>query len=111
MPKPPFDGLACAGIALYAAGAATMVCAMRLLGRFWTVKLVLAPDHRLQMHPLFRLVRHPNYYLGILPELADLALAFQAWVILRLVLILYAVPLTLRIQQEEQVMRERFRFY
>ncbi len=109
--KPPLGGLSYAGIALYVAGAATMVYAMRLLGRFWTVKLILAPDHRLQTHPLFQLVRHPNYFLGILPELAGLALAFHAWVTLGLGLLVYAVPLTLRIRQEEQMMRERFAAY
>ncbi len=109
--KPSLDGPARAGIALYVAGAATMVYAMRLLGRFWTIKLILAPDHRLQTHPLFRLLRHPNYFLGILPELAGLALALHAWLTLGLGLLVYAVPLTMRIRQEERMMRERFSFY
>ena len=40
-----------------------LVVVIRSLGRFWTVKLLLASDHVLVTNPLFRWVRHPNYFL------------------------------------------------
>ncbi len=100
-----------AGIALYLAGSAALVLVIRLLGRFWTVKLILARDHALQTHPLFSRFKHPNYYLAILPELAGFAMCFHAWLTLPLGFVLYAVPLSIRIREEELVMRDRFAAY
>lgn len=77
-----------------------------LLGRLWTVKLMIARDHVLVTHPLFRWVRHPNYFLNILPELVGFALALHAWFTLVIGLAIYAVPLGIRIRQEERAMRE-----
>jgi hypothetical protein len=79
--------------------------------RVWTVKLYLAPGHALNRHRLFRRVRHPNYFLNVLPELIGLALAFHAVATTVTVLPLYLVSLGIRIAQEEQVMRRRFPDY
>jgi len=75
------------------------------------VKLLIARDHELVTHPLFRRVRHPNYFLNILPELVGFALALHAWWTLVIGLILYAVPLTIRIRQEETAMAAKFERY
>src|SRR5579859_1213523 len=99
------------GVALYAAGMAMLLVVIRLLGRFWTVKLVIARDHALVTHPLFRVVRHPNYFLNILPELIGLALAFHAYATLIVGLPLYLVPLVTRIREEERAMKEVFAGY
>lgn len=100
-----------AGLVLYLAGMAMLVVVIRLLGRFWTVKLLIASDHALVVHPLFRLVRHPNYFLNILPELIGLALVFHAYATLIVGLPLYLVPLITRIREEERAMRETFAGY
>ena len=105
------DRLFAAGVALYLFGAAMLVVVTRLLGRLWTVKLLIAADHRLVEHWLFRRVRHPNYLLNILPELVGFALALHAWWTLAIGLPLYLVPLVLRIRQEEQAMAGRFPDY
>lgn len=107
----PFDWISGLGIGLYVFGMAMLAVVIALLGRFWTVKLIIAKDHRLVTHPLFRLVRHPNYYLNILPELIGFAVALHAWVTLAVGLALYAVPLAVRIGQEERAMRETFAQY
>jgi isoprenylcysteine carboxyl methyltransferase (ICMT) family protein YpbQ len=39
---------------------AVLLVVMRLLGRWWTVKLIIAADHELVVHALFRAVRHPT---------------------------------------------------
>ncbi|TXH33473.1 MAG: DUF1295 domain-containing protein [Rhodospirillaceae bacterium] len=105
------DTVSGAGMVLYVFGMAMLVVVLRLLGRFWTVKLLIAADHVLVTHPLFRWVRHPNYFLNILPELAGFALALHAYATLIVGLIIYAVPLVIRIRQEEAAMRTRFANY
>lgn len=107
----PIDGVSMAGLALYGIGAVSLVWVVRVLGRLWTVKLLIARDHVLVTHPLFRLIRHPNYLLNILPELVGLALALHAVHTLVLGLPVYAVPLIIRIRQEEAAMRARFAGY
>lgn len=107
----PVDALSVLGMLLYAFGMLALVMVVRLLGRFWTVKLLLAADHALVTHPLFRWLRHPNYFLNILPELAGFALALHAFGTLIIGLLIYAVPLLIRIRQEETAMRARFSTY
>ncbi|MDY0884015.1 isoprenylcysteine carboxyl methyltransferase family protein [Dongia soli] len=102
------DAVSGIGIILYVFGMAMLVVVLRLLGRFWTVKLLIASDHVLVTHPLFRWVRHPNYFLNILPELVGFALALHAYATLIVGLVIYAVPLAVRIRQEETAMRTRF---
>jgi isoprenylcysteine carboxyl methyltransferase (ICMT) family protein YpbQ len=106
-----YDAVTWVGLALYAFGMVMLLVVIRILGRFWTVKLLIARDHELVTHPLFRRVRHPNYFLNILPELAGFALALHAWWTLIIGLILYAVPLAIRIRQEEKAMAAKFERY
>ena len=42
-----FDATTMAGLAVYGFGAAVLVAVIRSLGRFWTVKLLIASDHEL----------------------------------------------------------------
>ncbi|WP_315777581.1 MULTISPECIES: isoprenylcysteine carboxyl methyltransferase family protein [unclassified Bradyrhizobium] len=107
----PVDAVSITGFVIYLFGAVMLFVVSRLLGRFWTVKLMIARDHALVTHPLFRMVRHPNYFLNILPELIGYALTLHAYVTLVVGMTIYAVPLVLRIRQEEKVMRERFAGY
>lgn len=107
----PVDAAFWLGASLYAFGALMLVVVVRLLGRQWTVKLMMAREHVLVTHPLFRRVRHPNYFLNILPELAGFALVLNARGTLVAGLLLYAIPLTIRIRQEEAAMRARFPAY
>ena len=104
-------GVAITGLAIYLLGAAMLVLVIRSLGRFWTVKLLLASDHVLVTNPLFRWVRHPNYFLNLLPELIGFALVLHAFQTLLIGLPLYLVPLVIRIRQEEAAMRARFPAY
>lgn len=107
----PFDMFTIIGLSLYGFGVVMLLVVSRLLGRLWTIKLLIARDHVLIDHPIFRLVRHPNYYLNIIPELVGFALAMHAYLTLAIGLAIYAVPLGTRILQEERAMRERFPTY
>lgn len=105
------DLLTAFGFAIYFFGAVMLFVVSRLLGRLWTVKLMIAPSHSLVTHPLFRIVRHPNYFLNIIPELIGFALTLHAFATLTVGLIVYLIPLTIRVRQEEAVMREAFPNY
>jgi isoprenylcysteine carboxyl methyltransferase (ICMT) family protein YpbQ len=107
----PFDAVSAGGLAIYLFGAVMLLLVARLLGRLWTVKLIIARDHALITHPLFRRVRHPNYLLNILPELIGFALTLHAFGTLAIGLPIYLVPLIVRIRQEEKVMRATFAAY
>jgi isoprenylcysteine carboxyl methyltransferase (ICMT) family protein YpbQ len=99
------------GLVLYALAILALVLVWRELQGLWTVKLLIASDHRLNQSALFRWVRHPNYFLNIIPELVGLALIMGAWLVLVVGLPLYLLVLRRRIVQEEQVMREHFPHY
>ena len=99
------------GVMLYIISIIAFLLVLRELNRFWTVKLIIASDHILNQSALFRWVRHPNYFLTILPELVGLALIMGAWMTLVIGLPLYLIVLRMRIVQEEQVMKEHFPHY
>ena len=109
--RPVPDAVSAVGLAVYAFGIVMLVVVVTMLGRFWTVKVMIARDHAHVTHPLFRAVRHPNYFLNILPELVGYALVLHAWWTLAIGLPIYLVVMVLRIRQEEASMRERFSDY
>lgn len=71
----------------------------------WTVKLYIVPNQRIEKSFFFRKVRHPNYYLNIIPELIGLALLCNAWYTLAFGLPAYLCFLAIRIRQEEKAMK------
>src|SRR5512145_3013973 len=99
------------GMLLYGMSIMALVLVWRELKGLWTVKLIIASDHTLNQSALFRSVRHPNYFLNIIPELVGLALIMGAWLVLVVGLPLYLLVLRMRIVQEEQVMKARFPHY
>ncbi|MDO5091521.1 MAG: isoprenylcysteine carboxyl methyltransferase family protein [Cardiobacteriaceae bacterium] len=100
-----FDGLSLLGTLILAFALAMLFYVIRELGSIWTVKVYILPDHRLNRSWLFRHVRHPNYYLNILPELVGIALLCHAFAVLLIGLPLYAVILRQRIREEEAAMQ------
>lgn len=99
------------GLILYGLGICALFWVIQTLGRFWTVKVIIADDHYLITNPVFEKIRHPNYYLNIVPELIGFALALQAYAVLFIGFPVYAVVLVLRIRQEERAMRSHFEEY
>jgi isoprenylcysteine carboxyl methyltransferase (ICMT) family protein YpbQ len=79
----------------------------------WTVKLIIGPQeyHKINNQWLFRVFKHPNYFLNILPELTGLALLFHAWFSLVIGLPIYIIVLFKRIRLEERMMRHFFEDY
>ena len=99
------------GLALYVVAMLVLLYVIHELGSAWTVKVLLAKGHILNQSWLFRAVRHPNYYLNLLPELVGLALAMKAWLTLAILFPCYLAALFRRIKIEEEVMRQRFSAY
>ncbi|MBW9113868.1 DUF1295 domain-containing protein [Rhizobium cauense] len=56
-----------------------LVFVIRSLGYIWTVKLLIAPDHPHIKSGLYRISRHPNYFLNVLPELVGFAVALNSF--------------------------------
>ncbi len=81
------------------------------LGPLWTVKLYIAKEHTLNTNKLFAWIKHPNYYMNVIPEIIGIALLCQAYYTLLFGLPLYLIPLIIRIRQEEKVMYEKFSDY
>jgi isoprenylcysteine carboxyl methyltransferase (ICMT) family protein YpbQ len=77
----------------------------------WTVKLIIAAKHDINKSFIFKYFRHPNYFLNVLPELIGVALICQSWYTLFIGLPLYMIPLTIRIRQEEKIMKANFSNY
>lgn len=67
---------------------------------------MLVNNHKYVDHPLFRIVKHPNYFLNILPELVGLALVSHAYVTFIFIFPVYAVILYQRIAEEEKLLQE-----
>ena len=78
----------------------------RLLKDIWTVKLMILKDHKFVNHWLFVNVKHPNYFLNILPELAGLALLCHALYTALVISPLYIFVMYIRIKEEEKLLKE-----
>ncbi|MDO4696587.1 MAG: isoprenylcysteine carboxyl methyltransferase family protein [Neisseria sp.] len=103
-----FDAVSALGLSAVLLSFAALFYVIRQLGPIWTVKIYIRPEHRINRSWLFRHVRHPNYYLNIVPELIGIGLLCHAWTAMLVLLPLYALVLTVRIRQEEAAMKSLF---
>ena len=106
-----FDSTTLLGLVIYSAAMAALFYVIHALRPLWTVKIILAREHTLNTDWLFKYVRHPNYFLNILPELIGLALVMKSRTVFLLVFPLYVISLGVRIFQEEKIMRRTFSDY
>jgi protein-S-isoprenylcysteine O-methyltransferase len=93
------------GIALFVAGLALRWYAIVHLGRFFTVNVSIAADHRLIDTGPYRIVRHPSY-TGALMAFLGLGLCMANWVSLLSLLVPICLVFLRRIQVEEAVLSE-----
>ncbi|MDO4795012.1 MAG: isoprenylcysteine carboxyl methyltransferase family protein [Brachymonas sp.] len=100
-----FDVISAAGTALVAFALAMLFYVIHALGPIWTVKLYIHPQHTVNRSWLFRHVRHPNYFLNIIPELIGIGLLCHAWNVMLIGLPIYGAILAVRIRQEHEAMR------
>ena len=69
----------------------------------WTLKLFILPNHPIIKSGLYKVTKHPNYFLNIIPELIGVLLLTNA-TYTTLLLVPYAYFLIVRIRQEEKLM-------
>jgi protein-S-isoprenylcysteine O-methyltransferase len=93
------------GIALFAAGLALRWYAIVHLGRFFTVNVSIAADHRLIDTGPYRIVRHPSY-TGALMAFLGLGLCMANWASLLCLLVPICLVFLRRIHVEEAVLLE-----
>jgi protein-S-isoprenylcysteine O-methyltransferase len=98
-------GVRIAGIVLFAAGLALRWYSIMHLGRFFTVNVAIAADHRLIDTGPYRLVRHPSY-TGALAAFAGLGLCLANWVSLAVILLPVTLVFLRRIRVEEAALAE-----
>lgn len=79
---------------------------VHLLDGIWTVKLMIAKNHQFNNHWLFEKVKHPNYFLNIVPELIGLGLICHSFITCIIVFPFYAVVMYIRIKEENMLIEQ-----
>lgn len=104
--KTPFDTVTLIGVVLWIFSFLVLITVIYQIKDFWTVKLLIAKGHKLNTSFLFKYIRHPNYFLNIIPELIAVTLICKSWYIFAVSFPLYLVTLVVRIMEEEKVMKQ-----
>lgn len=104
--QPAFDAVSYLGLFLLLFSIAILYLVTHLLGPIWTVKLMILEDHQFVDHWLFRTIKHPNYFLNILPELVGLCLLCHAWYTLAILSLPYIYVMYRRIEEENRLLKE-----
>jgi len=100
-----YNSYSACGTALMAFAYLVLFYVIYKLKDIWTLKVYIAPNHRIEKSFLFRIVKHPNYFLNIIPELIGVGLLCNAWHTLMFGLPAYSLLLAIRIVQEEHAMK------
>lgn len=103
-----FDGWSVAGVILFGFSYLVLLFVIYQLRQIWTVKLYILKEQPINKSFLFKYIRHPNYFLNIVPELFGIGFLCHAWYSMAVLLPLYAIPFIVRIVQEEKVMKAHF---
>src|SRR5439155_8739006 len=94
---------ACTGVFLFVAGLLLRWWAIIILGRFFTVDVVIEKDHELVERGPFRVVRHPSY-TGVLLAFVGFALSLRNWAALLVVLLPIFAAFIHRLKVEEKAL-------
>jgi protein-S-isoprenylcysteine O-methyltransferase Ste14 len=91
------------GIFLMFLGILVRQWAIAVLGRFFSLTVRVAEDHRVVEKGPYRLVRHPSY-TGVLITFIGLGLAVQSWGALLVLLGVFSLSFGYRIRVEEKTL-------
>ena len=106
-----WDSISTIGSLIYLFSIIALIFVIISLGKFWTIKLIIATDHLVVDNWFFKKFKHPNYYLNVLPELLGLTLIFHAYFTFLFIMPFYFLFLYKRIRQEEIIMKSKFAGY
>ncbi|MGH2555691.1 MAG: isoprenylcysteine carboxylmethyltransferase family protein [Actinomycetota bacterium] len=99
------------GIAIHAFSMVMLFYVIYALRDVWTVKILIARQHRLVTSWFFRTIKHPNYFLNLIPEFIGLTLVVRAWLTAATLFPVLLLAIGIRIVQEERAMRQAFAGY
>jgi isoprenylcysteine carboxyl methyltransferase (ICMT) family protein YpbQ len=105
------DTIAVWGVAIHTFAMVVLFYVIYKLRDVWTVKLLIARQHRLVTSWFFRTIKHPNYFLALIPEFIGLTLVFRAWLTAAILFPILLLAIGIRIVQEERAMRQAFSGY
>ncbi len=91
------------GIILILLGIMIRQWAIAVLGRFFSLTVSVAEDHKIVQNGPYRLVRHPSY-TGALVTFIGLGLAVQSWAAILGLLLVFALAYGYRIRVEERTL-------
>jgi methyltransferase len=91
------------GLAVLGVGKAIKFWAIASLGRRWSFRVLVLPGAPLVTSGPYRWMRHPNY-VGVMGELAGVAIALSAFVTGTVALVTFAWILVRRIKVEERAL-------
>jgi len=97
------DAVFAAGAVVFAAAKTIKYWAIATLGPRWTFRVLVPPGSSLISGGPYRFMRHPNY-LGVLGELAGMALVAHAIVSGPIAVLLFAGIIAARIRVEERAL-------
>ena len=106
-PAPPSSVLAIGAIILLG-GKLLKWWAIAALGPFWTFRVIVVPDTTLVTRGPYRYLRHPNY-VGVIGELAGVALLAGAPVAGPLGTLLFVALMAVRVRIENRALRQHAR--
>ncbi len=95
------------GISVFAAGLAIRWYSIVHLGRFFTVNVAIASDHRLIDTGPYRYVRHPSY-TGALMAFLGLAMCLSNWASLAVLMVPVLAVFVWRMHIEESALLQAF---
>jgi protein-S-isoprenylcysteine O-methyltransferase Ste14 len=91
------------GLLLIVSGMAIRFIAIRTLGKFFTVDLGIAHNHRLVNKGIYKYIRHPSY-TGSLLSFLGLGLSFNNWISLFVIFIPVLISFVYRMNIEEELL-------
>lgn len=94
------------GLILIIAGVVVRLAAIRTLGKFFTVNLAIDSEHRLIETGFYKYIRHPSY-TGSLLSFLGLAVYFNNWICLPVILIPVISVFIFRINIEEKLLEQQ----
>lgn len=103
----PLPWVSALGVAVLLLGGAIRWYSIIYLGRFFTVNVAIAADHRLIDSGPYRRVRHPSY-IGALLTFLGLAICMQNWASLLVLMTGTSVAFLYRMRVEETALTEAF---
>ena len=96
-----------AGLALIILGVILRFTIVSSLGKFFTVNVVIAEDHKLKTDGFYRYLRHPSYSASIL-SFAGFGVSLNNWMSLILIVTAISTAFLIRIRIEEETLINHF---